>query len=263
MRKRFVSTLILVVVFIPILLIGGNLFNMSMYILSMIALNEFLRIKESRKEIPIFIKSISFITFTFIVFAGITNSSLIYKIDYRVLSSIFLLFLIPIVFYHDRKIYSVNDAFFFIGGILFLGIAFSLFILIRNISLVNCIYLVLISVCGDIYAYLTGKYIGHHKLLIEVSKNKTIEGLIGGVIFGTFIPFMYLTTVSLGNNLYIFVMTLSLAILGQLGDLCFSAIKRYYGKKDFSDLIPGHGGIIDVIDSIIFILLGFMFFIKL
>ena len=58
-------------------------------------------------------------------------------------------------------------------------------------------------------------------------------------------------------------MSLFLSILGQYGDLVFSAIKRYYGKKDFSNIMPGHGGILDRFDSIIFVILGFMFFITL
>ena len=52
-------------------------------------------------------------------------------------------------------------------------------------------------------------------------------------------------------------------MLGQIGDLCFSSIKRYFNKKDFSDLLPGHGGILDRCDSMIFIMLGFMFFINI
>jgi phosphatidate cytidylyltransferase len=54
--------------------------------------------------------------------------------------------------------------------------------------------------------------------------------------------------------------TLFLSVLGQLGDLTFSAIKRYFGKKDFSNIMPGHGGILDRLDSSIFVLLGFLFF---
>ena len=66
-------------------------------------------------------------------------------------------------------------------------------------------------------------------------------------------------TISLPLEIIIFV-TLCLSLIGQLGDLVFSAIKRYYGVKDFSNLIPGHGGILDRLDSIIFIVLGFILF---
>ena len=60
------------------------------------------------------------------------------------------------------------------------------------------------------------------------------------------------------NILLITVITIFLSILGQLGDLVFSAIKRYYGIKDFSNIMPGHGGVLDRLDSIIFVMLGYM-----
>ena len=65
------------------------------------------------------------------------------------------------------------------------------------------------------------------------------------------------------NILTVIFMTLILSIIGQLGDLVFSSIKRYFNIKDFSNIMPGHGGILDRFDSIIFVILGFMFFITL
>ena len=106
--------------------------------------------------------------------------------------------------------------------------------------------------------------IGKRKLS-KISPSKTVEGLFGGILFGTFVPVMFYKTVinPSMNTLGIISITLFLCVLGQYGDLCFSAIKRYFGKKDFSELIPEHGGILDRFDSIIFILLGFIFFINI
>ena len=59
------------------------------------------------------------------------------------------------------------------------------------------------------------------------------------------------------------IVTLFLSLMGQFGDLVFSAIKRYFGKKDFSNLIPGHGGVLDRLDSMIFVMLSFMFFVNI
>ena len=123
----------------------------------------------------------------------------------------------------------------------------------------------LIAIFSDTYAYITGSLIGNRKLLKEVSPTKTIEGLIGGIVFGTFVPTMYYITVidPQFNLLLLVFITMFLSVLGHLGDLCFSLIKRYFDKKDFSNLIPGHVGILDRFDSIIFILLGFMYFINI
>ena len=89
--------------------------------------------------------------------------------------------------------------------------------------------------------------------------------MVGGTVFGVFIATVYYHVVidSLLPIYIVILMTLFLSILGQLGDLVFSAIKRYFGKKDFSNIMPGHGGVLDRLDSIIFVMLGFMFFISI
>lgn len=265
MLSRVLSAIILLMIFVPVFIIGGNIFNILIYILSLIGLHEFISVKENKKQVPLFIKTICYIAITFVIFSNVQSNSLIFSIDYRVLTGIFALFLIPTILYHDRKLYSINDAFYMIGGVLFLGISFSLLTLIRNVSLEIIIYLFLISTVTDTYAYITGKYVGKHKLLKEISPNKTLEGMFGGILFGVFIPVMYYITVidSSFNVFALIFITLFLSVLGQIGDLCFSAIKRYYKKKDFSNIIPGHGGILDRFDSIIFIVLGFMFFINI
>lgn len=265
MGKKLLSALLMLLIFIPFFSIGGGIYNAFVYLISLIALYEFINIKSSKKDVPLFIRVLCYIAFTFIIFSNIRGDSLIFSIDYRIISGIFTLFLIPTVIYHNRELYSVNDAFYLIGGVLFLGISFSLMIVIRNMSLDILIYLFLIGVFSDTYAFITGSLIGNKKLLEDVSPSKTIEGLVGGIIFGTFIPVMYYIAVINPNyNIFKLVLiTLFLCVLGHLGDLCFSVIKRYFGKKDFSKTIPGHGGILDRFDSIIFILLGFMYFINI
>ncbi len=258
--KRTISALILLIIIIPIIIMGGNIYNTAVFIISLIGLNEFINIKNEKKQVPLFIRTISFLTLSFLIFSNMNKLST-FTIDYRVLSGIFILFLIPSILYHDRTKYSINDAFYLIGGTLFLGISFGLLIPIRTLGVNILIYLLLISSMADTYALITGKLIGKHKLT-EISPNKTIEGLTGGLVFGTFIPVVfYKTLINPDINIFkITLITMFLCLLGQFGDLTFSAIKRYFGKKDFSNLIPEHGGILDRLDSITFILLGFMFF---
>ena len=265
MGKKILSAIIMLLIFIPVFYIGGSLYNIFIYVIGFLAINEFLTVKNTKKEIPIFIKFLSYLAYSFLVFSNVKNESLIFSIDYRVFCGTFLLFLIPNILYNDKKKYSINDAFYMIGSILFLGISFSLMILIRNYDLHLIIYLFLIGIVSDAYAFITGNLVGSNKLLKEVSPCKTIEGMIGGIIFGTFVPVMYYATVinSEYNIFNIVVITFFLCSLGIFGDLCFSNIKRYFNVKDFSDIIPGHGGILDRFDSIIFILLGFMFFVNI
>lgn len=265
MKQRIITAIIMILIILPIILFGGTLYNIGVYILSILSLKEMLSIKRTKKELPLFIHFISYVALILIITSNLSMNLLYFSLDFRIIAGIFLLFTIPAILYHDREKYSIVDAFFLIGMILFLGSSFSIILLVREKALSLFTYLILISVCTDVYAYFTGYFIGRNKLLEDVSPNKTIEGMIGGTVFGTIIPTVFYITV-IGNNLgvlFVLLMSLFLSILSQFGDLVFSAIKRYYGKKDFSNLLPGHGGILDRLDSIIFVMLGFVFFISL
>ncbi len=265
MKTRTLSAIVALAIFIPIFIIGGLPYQILIYTLSMLGLKEFLHVKRTKKEIPIFIEIISYVILTLLVLSNKQSSELIYTIDYRLIAGLFLVYLIPTVLYHDNNIFSISDAFYLIGGIFFLGTSFALMIIIRNISLNLLIYLFLITIITDTYAYITGCLIGKHKLLEEISPNKTWEGMIGGTIFGVLIASVFyynVIDVNISINILI-LMTLFLSIIGQFGDLAFSAIKRYFGVKDFSNIMPGHGGILDRFDSIIFVVLAFMFFINI
>lgn len=121
------------------------------------------------------------------------------------------------------------------------------------------IWFVLIASWGsDIFAYFIGRHFGKHKLT-AVSPNKTVEGAVAGVVgailLGILFAILCNTIWGVGiNYLLIGCIMAILSIVGQIGDLAASSIKRYCEIKDFSELIPGHGGMLDRIDSIIFVL---------
>lgn len=267
MKTRILSAIVLIVILVPLIIKGGAFFNVGLYIVAMLGLKEFLDIKASKKTIPSFIRLIAYIFMTLLVLNGInTEMSLsAYTLDYHLLTALVILFLLPTVLYHDIKKYSANDAFYLIGGLLFLGISLSLFITIRKMGLDVFVYLIMIPIITDIFAYVTGLLIGKHKLIPEISPKKTWEGLIGGTALAVFAASMFYVTCvdpEVSKKLLVIV-TLFLSLMGQFGDLVFSAIKRYFGKKDFSNLIPGHGGVLDRLDSMIFVMLSFMFFITI
>lgn len=118
-------------------------------------------------------------------------------------------------------------------------------------------YVFIASWVTDIFAYETGQSIGKHKYT-DISPHKTIEGCIGGTIGSVLsaVAFTLILNTFFGFNINVLVIIIGgalLSIIGQIGDLSASAIKRYVGIKDFSDLIPGHGGMLDRIDSLLFI----------
>lgn len=262
MKIRIISAIVLLAAFIPALLFGGIFFRILMLIAAMLGLHELLNLRKTKKEFPIFMELFAYILVAFLTLSNYDSKTLYYLMDYRVMAFMIFAFLAPIVFINNSKKYNLNDALFLVGSTLFIGLSFNLLILIRNFSLEYVIYLFVITIITDTFALLTGSYIGKYKLAEKISPNKTIEGLIGGVIMGTFVGTIYFhiaIDMTLNIGIIIFV-TLLLSLIGQLGDLVFSAIKRYYGKKDFSNIIPGHGGILDRLDSIIFVVLGFILF---
>jgi len=262
MKKRIISAIIMLALCIPFILMGGFAFNLAVYVISMFALKEFIDIKGTRKLVPHFIQFISYIFMTLLVLVDVAAVSTMYSLDFRVLAALFISYLIPVVIYHDYKKYSIKDAFYMIGGVLFLGISMALLIMLREAGLRMFVFLFTITITTDIFAHISGSLIGKHKLAPEVSPNKTWEGLIVGSLMGIFVSTLYYHTcidAEFSVLTLIFITTL-LTLIGQFGDLIFSAIKRCFGKKDFSNLIPGHGGVLDRLDSIIFVLLGFTFF---
>lgn len=266
MKIRVLSSIVMLAIIIPALIFGGAIFNIFLLVVSILAIKEFMDIKSVKKEIPLFIKIISYIFVIMIVGYGISKHNINLQMDYRIITGLFLTFLIPTILYHDKEKYSIDDAFHMIGGIFFLSLSIVLLATVRSsIGLNMLIFVLLITTMTDMYAYWTGMLIGKHKLIEVISPKKTWEGAIGGTLFGVFISTTYYMVVLNpdADVLKIIFITTFLSILGQFGDLVFSAIKRHYGKKDFSNLIPGHGGILDRIDSIIFVMYGFMFFISM
>ena len=170
------------------------------------------------------------------------------------------MFVVPMVFINDTKKYNLNDALFLVGSILFVGLSFNLLMVTRNISISYIIYLFLITIITDTFALFTGMLVGKHKLAPEISPKKTIEGAVGGSLMGTIVASAFYTTVINPATPLVIVILLTalLTVIGQIGDLAFSSIKRYYGVKDFSNLIPGHGGILDRFDSIVFVTMAFV-----
>ena len=127
----------------------------------------------------------------------------------------------------------------------------------------NGVYLlgmtVLVPVITDIAAYFVGRGCGRHKLAPVISPKKTIEGAVGGTVYAVVILVLVATIFNANNvftvNYGTLVAYLILAsVVGQFGDLALSSIKRIVGIKDYGNLLPGHGGILDRFDSLLFVL---------
>ena len=153
---------------------------------------------------------------------------------------------------------SVKDAFFcFLSGIV---IPFMLTSLVRILRMENGRVLVcipfIIAFMSDIGAYFIGVFFGKHKLCPLISPKKSVEGLIGGVLIGTLsmIAYGYIAHTFFHipvNYIFLGIYGFVGCLASAFGDLCMSAIKRQTGIKDYGNLIPGHGGVLDRLDSVI------------
>ena len=116
----------------------------------------------------------------------------------------------------------------------------------------------LLAFVPDSGAYFAGTFFGRHKLAPVISPKKTVEGVLGGVLVSVLGMLIYGLIVQLFfdrqvNYIYILIYGVAGAVTAVVGDLCFSAIKRQTGIKDYGNLIPGHGGILDRFDSMILV----------
>lgn len=258
MKQRFITALILLIVLIPIVVLGGIPYYIAISIISMMGLSELIRIIDKDKKMPLIIKLFSYVLVTLITINNLFTVADSFKLSHIVIALTLFFLLIPIIFF-DKKKYNINDALFLISSVIFLGVAFNLFITTRNIGLGYFFFLIGIPIITDSFAYFTGMLIGKNKMAPTISPKKTWEGFFGGLIF-TVVMMSSIYSVSFGyeGNIIFPILVISLlSIVGQLGDLVFSSIKRYYDIKDFSNLLPGHGGVLDRVDSMIFVLLTF------
>ena len=256
--KRVVSSLVLFPIVAAIIIYGSKYFvDAVISIIAIMSLHEFYKaFKTGEKANPV--TWIGYVAAIAIAFIHIIPSEYILKTIGAIIPiSILILFVTVIVSNLKTNIKDIAVTFF---GICYIVI-FLMFISIIRENLEHGKYLVwfvFFSAWGtDIFAYVFGKKIGKHKLC-EISPKKTIEGCIGGTLGAVAIVLIYAVACNEIWNLnfnYITVVliAITLSILSQIGDLSASTIKRYTGIKDFSNLIPGHGGMLDRIDSIIFI----------
>ena len=251
MKQRTISGIVLLLILIGSLVIDVKLFDIVVLIVALIGFNEFFNTKYNKKDYLV-VKILAVVNLMVLLF-----NNTFYNFDIGAMVAFLLLSLtLPIMFYKDNKLYNIVDALYVVGMVLFLGLAFGNIIYLSNDNLAKCIFIFIIAFISDTYAYIGGSLIGKHKFT-EISPNKTIEGVIIGVLMGSLIGGIYYFNIVSGLTLsQTLVLCLVLTVLSVMGDLLFSSIKRNFGEKDFSNLIPGHGGILDRFDSILYVSLG-------
>lgn len=239
---RTISGIILVLLALFMAIKGGIMLACFVFLLSIIGLREFYNALENIEIKPI--KTIGYIScLCFLLNSlGFTQLNLIFML-YLLLTVL----LITSIFKKDMNIIDLATTFF--------GVFYIPFFMQHIIYLEGTIYIWLIFIAAwgtDTFAYIFGNLFGKTKLHPELSPNKTIEGSIGG-IFGTFIlTLIFSKHFSLIPLWKLLIFSIISSIMAQLGDLVASKIKRFTKIKDYGFIMPGHGGVLDRFDSILF-----------
>ncbi len=186
------------------------------------------------------------------------NQSGLFNLPFALIALGFvLIWSLPIFF----QSFDEEDCFAVITYMVLMGIAF---LCMQSLVFIEHRYLwtlCLATYGSDTGAYFFGRFLGKHKMIERISPKKTWEGFFGGWLSGFLLSFVLsLFWVKSLNPTINFIICLLAPIAAELGDLCFSTFKRHYHLKDFSQLLPGHGGVLDRVDSLLmnFILFGIL-----
>ncbi len=253
--KRWITSLVAIPFLVVLISIGGTLWlAVVINVICIMALWEYFRIvlNKDQKITAISFQILALFTGSAVLWSAYFHSFNI-VLDIIVLNVVISTLISLPKFKSDSSVWEI--IFKQVVGIIYIPLFLSYIVLMRNgDNGVLWIFLLLIVVfMGDTSAYYLGSYFGQHKLCPSVSPNKTIEGALGGLAAslgsGALIKTLFLPLLPWGLSLLFF---LSIGIAGQVGDLFESQMKRVAHIKDSGAILPGHGGVLDRIDAVLF-----------
>ena len=257
MRKRIISGVTGGLFAVLVLLFGTGypaLINVITALISVLAVNEMFDVMKISK---IYILSVPSLIFSVLLPAfgyGIYPYIFWYAYSVWIFSSMIL-----------KPALTLKQVVMCYAATVMISVSLSHMIYLRDFGKEYGCFFVLLALCiawlSDTGAYFCGKFFGENKLCPDISSKKTVEGFFGGlsisVISTLCAAYMFDIIVCRDrvhiNYIAVILMALIGALISVLGDLCFSAIKRKCGVKDFGSIMPGHGGILDRFDSVIFV----------
>lgn len=246
MKQRILTGLVLAAAALGLFYVGGLLLKCVIAVVCLLAIKEILDVCRT----PNFPKSVIVYCYLggLLMYFSFTHELLLPSVAY--LSFMLGIYVLVIL----NKNFEIEQAFLLIAmmTLCVTGIRGIATIALEH-GFVNILYLTFATFGCDTGAYFAGVFFGRHPLIPRISPKKTVEGSIGGIAFGMLLAGFFGTWIDIGLPLFqVWLLALTLTITSQFGDLTFSALKRHYHLKDFSTLLPGHGGILDRIDSLIF-----------
>lgn len=263
MKTRIITGAFILLAMIAVLCLSSTpVYPLVLSVLAVIAAIESLGVLQLRKKyvlsIPAYAIAAVMPSLAYIMCVILKTPIYKYIVALALVMFVYVMYLFVVaVFERGRlKFANLSAAYVLVAYIIICFSALSLIMYIRDIGF-YCLGMVLIGAwMSDTMAYFTGVLFGKHKLIPELSPKKTIEGAIGGVVGTTAAFILYGFIVSLlteltPNYLVLGLSAPILSVVGQIGDLFASLVKREAGVKDYGKILPGHGGIMDRFDSIL------------
>jgi phosphatidate cytidylyltransferase len=256
MKQRIITGLFGATVFLFFLFLGGWWYTAFLFFILIVAFLEFCKMRQLTWRYPPVIFGLLIIGCIF--GTGLTEQKLLFcypffQFPFYLLVG-FILFNFWIIL--SNNVFHLDQMAFLFIGTLYIGYSFSFMMqtIWKPNGLLLSLLVIFVTWANDTGAYFIGKRWGKRKLWPDISPNKTIEGSLGGILLGSLLSlifFLFFPQLG-GGTLKAIGLGLVITIIGQIGDLIESAWKRTLGVKDSGTILPGHGGILDRFDSLMF-----------
>lgn len=255
--QRWLTAIVAIPILIYLIGFGQRwIFYSLLYLVSLAGLKEFYSL--TTPGLPKFIRFSSYIL-TLLLFIVIYKGEVLFALIVITLWAI-----IPMIFFlfngHPTGAQNTSDIGKAVMGPIYVTLPLAMLLPIDRFYLINypvkgvwIFFLLAVIFANDTGAFYCGRLLGKHRLYESISPKKTWEGAIGGLFGSIIIAFLFLRILNPHPiNLRIIALVLVLSVMGQIGDLSESMLKRNHGVKDSGKILPGHGGILDRIDSLLF-----------
>lgn len=254
MKQRIITGVVAACLFIPFVVYGGWPFALLTFVIAAVGMYEILKMKGiSIVSVPGILSLVA----TILLVMPKDWAEQIEKVtSYNKLELVFMAAILLLIYsVLVKNKFTYDDVAFVVLCTMYIGIGFHYLYETRDAGITYIILALVIVWVTDSGAYFTGRKFGKRKLWPEISPNKTVEGFIGGIVLAVIgaVIMQLITPFDVSWAMLLFVVIVS-SIFGQMGDLVESAIKRHYDVKDSGTILPGHGGILDRFDSLLFVL---------
>lgn len=252
-KTRLISGIVLVLIALALIITGGDILWMGLIVISYVGMRELFKVFKIESKTSVWV--VSYVAM--LMYYCLIRGHLLQDMMAFVLGFLGILMSVYVFTYPKYKTEQILAAFF---GVFYVAVMLSYIYQTRMLP--KGAYIVwLIFICSwgsDTCAYCVGMLIGKHKMSPKLSPKKSIEGAVGGVVGSMLLTLLYgrifMDAMQIGvKEMWILAVISGIgALISMIGDLAASAIKRNYDIKDYGTLIPGHGGILDRFDSVIF-----------